>query len=99
MFPTLPLAIAALVFDKNLVPTPPQLVPLMMWKNLVVGLLLTLTFMMLCIDMANGLVSQQGNPATLALELAFRLHLLAMLASFAMFWLHWRKMSNSPPPR
>ena len=35
----------------------------------------------------------------LAMKLAFRLHFLAMLASLLMFWLHWRKLSNAPPPK
>jgi hypothetical protein len=94
-----PLAIAALVFDMGLIPAQPQLAPVMTWKNLIVGVFLTLAFAMLCIDFVIQHFAAAGNPIALAEEVAIRLHFLAVVASFLMFWLQLRKTSNKPLPK
>ena len=97
LFPILPLTIVALLFDKGF--APPPVLPLMPWKSLLVGLLLGLTFLLLVFDYLDAHLLQRMNPIALPEKFAIRLHFIAMLASFAMFWLHWRKKSNLPPPK
>lgn len=97
LVPILLLTIVALVFDKGF--APPPLLPLMPWKSLLVGLLLGFTFLLLVFDYAQAHLSQGPNPIALPEKLAIRLHFIAMLASFGMFWLHWRKRRNLPPPK
>jgi hypothetical protein len=97
LFPTGGLVFVALLFAK--IPLPPQLAPVLPWKNLPVALLLLLTFLLLCLDFADAHFSQRINPIAIPLELAIRLHFLAMMASFVMFWLDWRKKYNLPPPK
>ena len=69
------------------------------WLDLAAGLLLGLTFIMLCIDYADVHFLQRANPITLPLKIAIRLQFVAMIASFALFWLNWRKRSNLPLPK
>jgi hypothetical protein len=95
----LPLSIVAMLFDKGWLFTPPQLSPVMPWKNLALGCILGFAFLFLCVDYASSHLNQNGNPIALAMKLAFRLHLIATLASFGMFWLHWRKRRNLPLPK
>ena len=95
----LPLSIASMLFDKGWLFTPPQLAPIMPWKNLGLGCLLAFTFLLLCVDYASSHFAKDGNPIALAMKLAFRLQLIAALASFGMFWLHWRKRRNLPLPK
>jgi hypothetical protein len=99
IIPCLLLGVACVPFDKGWIAPPPPLAPLMMFANLLLGLLLGLTFLLLCFDFIDGNILQRSNPITLPLKIAFRLHLAAMLASFGMFWLHWRKKSNLPSPK
>ncbi|MSQ95311.1 MAG: hypothetical protein EXR98_12240 [Gemmataceae bacterium] len=93
------LCIAAAVLEKNLFPIPPQLTPFLTFKDLAAGLTLGVAFLMLCFDYLDGNLGSKGNPIAIPEKLAFRLHLVAVLASFAMFWLAWRKKSNLPPPK
>jgi drug/metabolite transporter (DMT)-like permease len=97
MLLTFPLVAFALVLDLGF--APPPLVPLLPWKSLAVGLALGLTFLLLVFDYADAHLFQRYNPITIPEKLAIRLHFVAMLASFGMFWLHWRKRRNLPPPR
>ncbi len=99
MIPCFPLALAAMVLDMGVIPKQPQLAPVITWKNLVVGVFLTFAFLMLCIDYVIQHFATAGNPIALAEKVAIRLHFLAVLASFLMFWLQWRKMSNKPLPK
>jgi hypothetical protein len=97
IIPILPLIIVALVFER--IPAPPGIAPLMLWKHLLAGLLLALTFLMLLYDYIDGNLLQRVDPIALPEKLAIRLHFIAMLASFGMFWLNWRKQTNLPPPK
>jgi hypothetical protein len=98
-FPCGPLVIAALLFDIGVIPRQPQFAPIMTWKNLIVGVFLTFAFLMLCIDYTIQHFAAAGNPIALPEKLAIRLHFLAVVASFLMFWLQWRKLSNKPLPK
>ena len=95
----LPLSVVALLFDKGLIPAPPPLAPLLMFKNLLIGLLLGLAFLLLCFDYIRSHTGAEINPIALAMKLAFQLHFVALLASFLLFWLSWRKKFNLPPPK
>jgi hypothetical protein len=99
MFPTGLLTVLSLPFDKGWIPAPPQLAPVLPFKNLVIGLLLALTFALLCIDYLSSHFGAGANPIALAMKIAFRLHFLALLASFGLFWVHWRARRNLPAPR
>lgn len=93
------LCVAAMLFEKNIFYTPPQLAPFVTFKDLAAGLVLVLAFLMLCFDYLDGNLGSKGNPIAVPEKIAFRLHLLAVLASFALFWLQWRKKRNLPPPK
>ncbi len=93
------LCLAAVLIEKNIIPTPPQVAPFVAFKDLAAGVVLGLAFLMLCFDYLDGNLTAKVNPIALAEKLAFRLHLFATLASFAMFWLAWRKKRNLPPPK
>ena len=95
LFPVGLAVIASAVLDKI---APPPVVPFLHWKSLATGLLLGLTFLLLLYDYVYAQFTVL-NPIGLAFAIAIRLHCLAMLASFGMFWLHWRKRSNLPPPK
>lgn len=97
LFPTALLVVAA--FAINVLPLPPQVGLLKGWLDLAAGLFLGLTFLMLCIDYADAHFVARLNGIALAEKIAFRLQLLAMFASFAMFWLSWRARRNQPAPR
>jgi hypothetical protein len=94
-----PFVFAALVFDKGWVVAPPPLVLLMTFKNLIVGALLSIAFLLVCFDYLDGNLLEKSNPIAWPMKVAFRLHFVAILASFLMFWLHWRKKSNLPLPK
>lgn len=97
LFPTWILVIAAFAINK--LPLPPQVGVVKGWLDLAAGFFLGLTFLMLCIDYLDAHFIARANTMTLPLKIAFRLHFLAMLASFAMFWLHLRSRWNLPAPK
>ena len=95
-----PLSVAALIFDKKWAPAPPGLGAFLLFKNLIVGLLLALAFLFVLYDYAEAhLIQTTGNPLAVAMKIAVRLHLVAILACFGMFWLHWRTQKNLPLPK
>src|SRR5262249_54863718 len=91
---TIILAGASLIFEERWAPTPAQLTPLMPWKDLIVAALLALGWLLLMSQYFSA-----HNDIMLAMTLAVRLQLLATLASFAVFWLEWRKKYNLPVPK
>jgi hypothetical protein len=93
------LSMVAMLFDKGWLYTPPQCAAILTFKNLLVGLFLGVAFLLLCFDCLHAYSGEPANPITLAMAFAFRLHFIAIVASFLMFWLHWRKRSNLPLPR
>ena len=99
MFLCFPLVFVALIFDQGWIVASPQLAPILTFKNLIIGLLLSIAFLLLCYDYADGNFIQKSNPIAVPMKIAIRLHFVALLASFLMFWLHWRKKSNLPLPK
>jgi len=97
LFPTGPLIVLTTLLDKVFMP--PQLAAYSKWKNLLVGLLLLLTFLPLALDYFHAHLFQPINPIALAEKIAIRLHFIALLASFGLFWLHGRKTYNLPAPK
>ena len=97
MFPTGFFIIAAVLLDKVFMP--PQVAPYSKWKNLLVAAMLAVTFLLLGLDYMHSHLFQPFNSIALAEKIAIRLHFLAMIASFGMFWLHHRKASNLPAPK
>jgi hypothetical protein len=93
------LTATSMVFEKQWFgPPPPPLAALIMWKDLIVGLFLSIGFLILAGDYVQTHFVSIPNPMLPAQSVVVRLHLLAVLASFLMFWLHWRKMRNAPLP-
>jgi hypothetical protein len=99
MILSFPLVFLALVFDKGWIFAPPQLAPIMTFKNLIISLLLGIAFLLLCYDYLDGNLLQKSNPIAWPMKVAIRLHLVAVFASFLMFWLTWRKKFNLPLPK
>ena len=97
IFPTPLLVLAALILDRFF--TPPQVAPFVKWVYLAAGVFLAITFLLLCIDVLDVHFLQRFNSTALPLKLAFRLHFVAMLACFLMFWVLGRKTNNLPPPK
>ncbi len=101
LFPTLPLAIACVIFEKRWVPTPPQLAALLPWKSVVTLFLVGLTFLLLCYDYQSGLFSTglPVNPIALAEKVAIRVHFIALLALLLELWAQGQQSRNRPLPR
>lgn len=106
-----PLSAACLVFEHRWVPTPAGLVRLMPWKSLLTFLVLGLTFLLFAYDYQQGLMASPvvdatgltagtfGNPIAMAEKLAFRLHLLALVANMLELWVQGRRARHLPLPR
>jgi hypothetical protein len=94
-----PLAIASLVVELKLFVPPPNLEPFLRFKDLIVALFLAIGFLLLCVDYFLAYFSSPTNPILLGEKVVVRLHLLAIVASLLMFWLHWRRMTNLPFPK
>jgi hypothetical protein len=99
MLPTWLLTFLALPFDKGWIQAPPPLALLMGVKNLLIGLLLGIGFLLLGYDYLDGNLFQKSNPIAWPMKVAIRLQFLAVVASFLIFWMHWRKTSNLPLPK
>lgn len=95
---SIPLNIFVLIVDKGLIPPVSKIVPLMVFKNLLVGAFLGLAFLFLLYDYVSAHFAP-SNPLAIAEKLAFRVHLLAIVVCFLMTWLNWRNQRNLPPPR
>lgn len=90
------LAFGSLLFEKGVLPTSPSLAPFLRWKDMIVGLFLGVAFVFLVYVYFDAHM-QRVSPILIPMKIAFRLHGLAIIACFLMFWLHWRKMKNLPP--
>lgn len=99
LIPAIALSIAALLFEKRIFHTPPQLALVVTFKDLAVTLVLLAGFAALCFASIDAHLLQRSNPLALAFKIAFRLHFVALLASLGMFWLNWRKRGNLPAPK
>ncbi len=97
----LPLAAAAAVLDKGWLPLPPAAAEWVAWKGLPIVLLLALGGLLLLSDFArhHALLGPLTNPIMLPMKVAFRLHLVALLAAALEFWLALRRSWNQPLPK
>lgn len=91
-------SVACTILELRLVPTPPQLAILMPWKTGITFVLLLLTFVLFAYDYQQGLFASIDLIA-LAEKIAFRLHLLALVAAGLELWVQSRIARNLPLPR
>jgi hypothetical protein len=94
----LPVSVVCLILELGLIPTPPQLTALMPWKSGVTFALLFLTFFLFAYDYQQGLY-ETINPIGLGEKIAFRVHLIALVASGLELWVQSRLSRNLPLPR
>ena len=93
----LPLTWVKLAFEKNWIPLPDALKPIWPWRAVIVGGVLGLAFLILAfLWLSWNLVSV--NEAALSLKLGVRVHLVAVLAYAAEYWLDRRRRSRLPLP-
>jgi hypothetical protein len=94
-------AVACALFELRVLPALPQLALLMPWKSGITFVLLGLTFLLFAYDYQQGLFagSALANPITLAEKIAFRLHLLALIAVGLELWVQSRVARSLPLPR
>jgi len=99
VFVAQPLAILTLSFEQRWIPLPVGLRPVWPWRSLIVGGAVTLPFIFLLAEYVAYHFQVFGNPTSIAMKLAFRVHLLAVVASALQFWVEQRKAKNAPLPR
>jgi hypothetical protein len=93
-------SVACVVFEFGLAPTPPQLASLMPWKSGITFALLGLTFLLFAYDYQLGMMAMSAtSPIVLGEKIAFRLHLIALIASGLELWVQSRRVRNLPLPR
>jgi hypothetical protein len=91
------LAIPASLFALGLAPTPPFIKALGPWRPLIAGGVAFLSFLFLLIRYLDGVFS--SAPMTIWFKLAFRVHLVVIVAALIEFWLEMRRAKNLPLPR
>jgi len=94
-----PLSIVVFMLEQHWIPLPDALRPLWAWRSVFVGLAILLPFAFFLGDYVMCMFRQFGNPATIAMKLAVRIHFLAVLASGLQFWLEQRRSRNLPLPK
>ena len=99
VFVAQPLAILTLCFEQRWIPLPVGLRPVWRWRSLIVGAATALPFIFLLGNYVAYHFQTFGNPTSIAMKIAFRVHLLAVVASALEFWLEQRKTKNAPLPR
>lgn len=85
------------LFAVGLAPTPPFVKTLGPWRPVIAGGVAALAFLFLLIRFLDYLF--HAFPTTVWFKLAFRFHLVVLLASLIEFWLERRRIKNLPPPR
>jgi len=99
IFVAWPLSIVAFLLEQRWLPLPEALRPLWPWRSVFVGMAILLPFVFFLGDYVTSMFRQFGNPATLAMKLAVRVHFLAVLACGFQFWLEQRRSRNLPLPK
>jgi hypothetical protein len=94
-----PLAILVFILEQRWLPLPAALRPLWPWRSVFVGMAIFLPFVFFLGDYVMAMFRSFGNPATIAMKLAIRIHFLAVLACAFQFWLEQRRSRNLPLPR
>lgn len=94
-----PITIVTFCLEKGWIPIPDGLRPYWRWRSLIVGGLIGLPFLMFLGDYVQFQFLVFGTQAKIAMKLAFRFHLAAVIACALQFWLELRNASNLPLPR
>jgi hypothetical protein len=90
-------SIPSALFALNIVPAPPAIKALGIWRPVIVGGVALLAFLFFVIHYLNAVFL--AAPATVWFKLAFRCHLVAVIAALLEFWLELRRRKNLPLPR
>jgi hypothetical protein len=85
--------------NKNVLPTPEPVRPLLPWAPLVIALLQLVAWVPFLSYYLSATFLDAIDPATLGMKLAFRLHTLVVLAAVLDLWLQRRKRKELPGPR
>jgi predicted Zn finger-like uncharacterized protein len=97
LFVALPLAWVKLLMEMNLIPTPDVIRPVWPWRSAILLGILAFTLFFPLIDwLRSSLLST--NLTGLGMNLAIRLHEIALIASALEFWLAQRKKKRLPTP-
>ncbi|GEM_PF-4693663 len=99
MFLALPVAVIVCCLEKSWIPLPADLRPFWPWRSLIVGGMIALPFLFLLGDYIEFQFLPFGTQAAIAMKLAFRIHLVAVVACALQFWLEQRKATGAPMPR
>ncbi len=97
-FLTFFVAVACALFELRIIPAPVALAVLLPWKSGITLLLLALTFALFAYDYQQLLFAAVDLMA-LAEKVAFRLHLIALIAAGLEVWVQSRIARNLPLPR
>jgi hypothetical protein len=97
LFFALPLAWVKLAFEKNWIPNLDALHPIWPWRAVIVGGVAALGALLLLFLWISSNLSQ-WNFMALAMKVAVRLHLIAVVAYAAEYWLELRKQRRLPLP-
>jgi len=92
-------AVVVLLLEKQVIPTPPSLKMVFVWRDLLLALFLGIAWLLLCSDYFEGSYRRPFNVILTPMQIAFRLHLLAVFVYFLLFWANWRKLRNAPPAK
>jgi hypothetical protein len=90
-------SIPSTLFTVGLAPTPLPIQKLGPWRSVIVGGVISASFFFFFLRYVHFVF--QSAPMTVWMKLAFRIHFLAVVASFLEFWLELRRPKNLPPPR
>ncbi|MCS6849609.1 MAG: hypothetical protein NZ700_00390, partial [Gemmataceae bacterium] len=69
------------------------------WRLLLLGGAMAATLVFLVGDYIACQFKTLGNPAGIAMKIAFRAHVAALAGCALQFWLEQRQAANLPPPR
>jgi len=99
VFLALPVTVVTFCLEKRWIPFPEGLRPYWRFRSLIVGGLIGVPFLFFLGDYISFQFLPFGIQASIAMKLAFRLHLLAVIGCALQFWLELRKAANLPAPR
>lgn len=97
-FVALPLSVAKLLLEKNIIPMLDPLRPFWAWRSVLVGGILLLTIIMPVVHLMEYNLTAINYAAHIAMSIAIRFHLLAIVACGLEYWLEVRKRSRLPLP-
>lgn len=95
----MPVTIVTFCLERRWIPAPDGLRPFWRWRSLVVGGLIGLPFLLFLGDYVSFQFLPFGVQASIAMKLAFRFHLAAVIACALQFWLELRNAANLALPR